>query len=69
MNKILSRQFARAKAEGRVCSQCGWIITVKNWKAGYRLCAGCYDASKGVNVARGHGRYRDEPADKTGNML
>lgn len=69
MNKILARQFARAKAEGRLCSRCGWMIPIKNWKKGYRLCAGCYDGLKGVNVSKGHYKASDEPADRTGNMI
>lgn len=68
MDKVLSAQFARARAEGRVCARCGWMITVANWKKGYRLCAGCESASHGVNVDTGHWPTRDEPTDKTGEM-
>ena len=67
-SNILARQFTRAKGEGRTCSRCGWIITVKNWKKGYRLCPGCFDALKGVNVSTGHWPKRDEPGEKTGEM-
>lgn len=66
MDMIKARQVIRAKAEGRICSQCGWMITVKNWKKGYRLYAGCYSALKGVNVRGGYLPYRDEPTEKTG---
>jgi len=59
----------RAKIEGRVCSQCGWIISKKNWAKGYRLCAGCFDANKGVNVRGGYFPYADEPVDRTGEMI
>lgn len=69
MNKTFRHCYEKAKAEGRLCSHCGWIITVKNWAKGYRLCAGCYDALKGVNVDQGHGHYRDEPVDMTGEMI
>ncbi len=68
MNKILTRQFHRAKAEGRVCERCGWMITVLAWAKGFRMCPGCYDALKGVNVDTGQLKYRDEPIDRTGNM-
>jgi hypothetical protein len=57
-----------AFSEGRVCSRCGWIISKKNWGKGYRLCGGCFDALKGVNVNYGHERARDEIEDKTGEM-
>lgn len=66
---IIARQYKRAKSEGRVCSRCGWLITVKNWTKGYRLCAGCYDALKGVNISCKWGAYRDESIEKTGEML
>ena len=66
---IISRQLKRAKTDGRVCSRCGWIITVKNWKKGFRLCAGCYDALKGVNVRGGHWAAADEARDRTGDMI
>ena len=69
MNKLFTRVYQKAKAEGRLCRACGWIITIKNWKKGYRLCAGCYDAFKGVNVPARWGKYRDEPVEKTGEML
>jgi len=69
MNKMLSRQFARAKDEGRICSRCGYMITVKAWDKGYRQCPSCFDALKGVNVNIGHWPKRDEPSDKTGEML
>lgn len=57
-----------ARREGRICPQCQWIITKKEWKKGFRLCGRCIDINKGVNVNYGHGRYRDEPVDKTGEM-
>lgn len=63
-----SKFVKQAKLEGRVCSRCGWIINKKNWLKGYRLCAGCWDGLKGVNVSHGHGAYADEPIDRTGNM-
>jgi hypothetical protein len=69
MNKLLTRLYQKAKSEGRLCSRCGWIITVKNWKKGYTLCAGCFDALQGVNVKTGHWAARDEPGEKTGEMI
>jgi len=27
------------------------MISIKNWKKGYRLCPNCYSAMKGVNVS------------------
>jgi predicted RNA-binding Zn-ribbon protein involved in translation (DUF1610 family) len=66
---MLARQLHRALAEGRVCSNCGWMISIKNWAKGFRLCPGCADALKGVNVDRGSGRYRDEPVDMTGEHI
>lgn len=68
MNKTLARHVKKAKEEGRVCKNCGWMITKVNWKKGRRLCPNCYDAMRGVNVKTGHPPYRDEPEEKTGNM-
>jgi hypothetical protein len=62
----MSRVYAQAKKEGRLCSRCGWVINTKNWKKGYRLCGACWDALKGVNVNNAHGKFRDEPRDMTG---
>lgn len=56
-----------AKTEGRICHKCGWMITKKNWNKGYRLCAGCFSASKGVSTNRGAPPYRDEAPELTGN--
>lgn len=64
-----SKVINKAKAEGRVCSQCQWIIAKKDWKRGRRLCGNCTDANKGVNVKTGYGPYFDEPIDRTGEML
>ena len=64
-----AKALHNAKLAGRVCSRCGWMINIKNWNKGYRLCAGCYDALKGVNVSGGHLRYRDEPRDLTGEHI
>lgn len=68
MNEILLRQYQRAKEEGRLCSKCKWMIPIKEWKEGRRICWNCEDAEKGVNVSCGHGRYFDEPPDLTGEM-
>ena len=57
-----------ARREGRICSQCQWIITKKDWKKGARLCRGCTDANKGVNVRSGHGPDQNERIDRTGDM-
>lgn len=72
MNKLLTRVYQQAKTEGRLCSRCGWIITKKGWKKGYRICSDCASALKGVSgigVDHAHGPYRDEPVEKTGNTL
>lgn len=69
MSKILTRQYARAKKEGRLCSQCQWMIKIKNWKKGYRLCPNCYITNKGVSCHNlGYGPYRDEPREITGEV-
>lgn len=60
--------YDTAKKEGRICKSCGWMISKKNWKKGYRLCAGCYSAHQGVNPKGGAYPTRDEPRDKTGEM-
>lgn len=65
MNK---NHLKQARKEGRICSRCGWLITKINWAKGYKLCAGCYDALKGVNVRGGALPCPDEPADRTGEM-
>lgn len=67
-NKILAAQFKRAIREGRLCKQCGWMIPITQWKKGYRICASCYSANKGVNVRYGAQPYKDEPEDMTGEM-
>lgn len=68
-NPLLSKVYTKAKAEGRVCRRCGWIITKKNWAKGFLLCAGCWDAEMGVNVRGGHYQPQQEVTDKTGEML
>ena len=65
---ILVRQFRNAKNTGRICAHCGWMITIKDWKAGYKTCGNCRDALKGVNVKSGYYPYSDEPTEKTGEM-
>lgn len=67
-NIVTKKQYYKAKIEGRVCKRCGWMITKKNWKKGYRLCAGCFSAIKGVNTKRGANPAADEPREKTGEM-
>jgi len=68
MNAI-SQYYAKAKAQGRLCGRCGWIVTVKRWKAGYKLCASCQDAMKGVNIRWGNTKPAEEATDRTGEML
>jgi hypothetical protein len=65
----MSKLYAKARDEGRLCSSCGWIISTKNWKKGYRLCGSCWDANKGVRTPARWGKFRDEPLDMTGEML
>ena len=62
----MSAIYSRAKKEGRLCKQCGWIINTQNWKKGYRLCGSCWDANKGVRTRPVFGKWRDEPVDTTG---
>ena len=69
MNKLLTSVYKKAKDEGRTCQRCGWIVTKKDYAVGHLLCAGCRDALKGVNVPPRWGMWRDEPIDKTGEML
>jgi len=69
INKLLSKVYAQAKKDGRVCNRCGWIVTKKDWTKGYLLCAGCRDAMQGVNVSNGWCQPLQEPVDKTGEML
>jgi hypothetical protein len=68
MNTLTKKQYYKAKIEGRVCSNCRWIITKKDWKAGLRMCAGCTDAMRGVDVKYGAYPDCDEPKEKTGEM-
>jgi hypothetical protein len=49
----VARVINQAKKEGRVCKNCGWIITKVDWKKGERYCRSCRDALKGVNVKGG----------------
>jgi hypothetical protein len=67
-DKLLSNVYAKAKATGRLCTRCGWIVTVKAAKKGYALCVSCNDALKGVNVSFGHYKASDEPGNKSGEM-
>ncbi len=69
MDKILSNAYTKAKAAGRLCERCKWIVTVKDAAKGHKTCANCRDALKGVNVRGGHGRYFDEPRDGTGETI
>ena len=63
-----ARALRTAREEGRVCSNCGWMISRKNWKKGYRLCPSCNFALQGVRTDKGHYAPADEAADRTGNM-
>jgi hypothetical protein len=62
----LQKLYHQAKIEGRICARCGWRISKRNWKKGYKQCPGCYDALKGVNVRGGCLPDFDEPKDMTG---
>ncbi len=68
MRQSTVNNFIRAKMEGRICSHCGWMVTIKEWKAGYKMCGNCRDALKGVNVKTGSNPYSDEPTEKTGEL-
>lgn len=72
MRSLMYRAFVKAKKEGRLCERCGWLVTVKDWKKGNRLCFNCRDAETGMKNPYPHinyGSWRDEPVDKTGEML
>ena len=69
MDKLFKKIFHRAMLEERRCAQCGWMITKVRWEHGFRLCTNCEDALKGANVSSPYGKWRDEPVDKTGEML
>lgn len=67
MNDITTL-YKKAKNENRLCSICGWIVTVKDYNKGYKTCDNCRDAAKGVNCKYGHYKNRDYPRDMTGEM-
>lgn len=69
MNKLLAKVFEKAKADGRLCTRCGWIVTKKDAVKGHTECAGCRDALQGVNVSFGYCQPQQEATDKTGEML
>ena len=64
----LQNLYAKAKKEGRLCSICHWIVTVKDYKKGFTTCDNCRDAAKGVNCKYGHWQNRSEPVDMSGEM-
>lgn len=63
-----ARALRTAHEEGRICSNCGWIVSRKNWKKGFRLCPSCHYALQGVRTNRGSHAALDEAKDKTGDM-
>jgi hypothetical protein len=63
------KALSKALSEKRICSRCGWVITKTEWKKGVRLCPGCEDGLKGVNVSRGCEKLSEEPIDMTGEMI
>lgn len=69
MNELLYKNFEKAKQEGRLCRRCGWMITKINWKKGFLLCGGCWDALKGVDVKGGWKKPLEEFEDITGEAL
>jgi len=68
MNKLLTRVFAKARIEGRLCECCRWIVTKKDFERGHKLCAGCRSALTGVHTSPLYSGFLDEPIDKTGEM-
>lgn len=68
MNKLLAEVYHKAKETGRLCTRCGWIVTVSDYAKGYRVCVGCRDALLGVDCRGGHLPYADERVDRTGEM-
>ena len=65
---MISKVYAKAKSDGRLCTRCGWIVTKADWKKGFKECFGCRDAARGVNVPPKYGKWRDEPIERTGEM-
>ena len=63
---VITKQYNLAKKEGRICKQCGWIITKKFYADGNKICANCYVANKGVDINSGAYPYADEPTETTG---
>ncbi len=68
-NKEYARAFSAALKAGRVCNRCGWMITVKEWNKGRRMCWNCEDALKGAGTPMGHWQPAQESSDRTGEML
>lgn len=68
MNKLLAEVYHKAKETGRLCTRCGWVVTVLAAEKGHKLCASCRDALRGVDCRGGHLPYADERVDRTGEM-
>lgn len=47
------RHLQQARAEGRLCTHCGWMVNKKRWQEGKRLCAACEDALRGMGKLPG----------------
>ena len=58
--------FKKAKEEGRLCSNCGWIVSKERAKKGLKTCGNCGDALRGVKVKQGALPYKDEGRELTG---
>jgi hypothetical protein len=68
MDRLLTKLYHKAKQEGRLCTHCGWVVTVVDYDQGHRLCGNCRDALQGVRCKGGHLPYADERVDMTGEM-
>ena len=64
----LKNAYEKARSEGRLCINCGWIVPKKDWKKNHALCGNCRDALKGVNCKGGYHQPEQEPKDFTGDM-
>jgi len=64
----MGNTFRIARKEGRICSNCGWMISREDWNPETPLCKDCQDALKGVNVSCGALPYSDDPEELTGEF-
>lgn len=69
VNMILSLEFEKARAEGRICQKCGWMVGKTRWKKGNKICYNCEYGEHGIHrIYGGYWPVPDEPKDQTGEM-